>query len=369
MLSQKRLIIFIPSIEYGGVEKNLFIITNYLSKTIQNISIITSNNRHEKNFDKRLKIIYPKLKIFQNVNRFSKIIICIFLLILEILKDNKTTVLSFQANIYAIIICRIFKTNIIARTNSAAYFYKSNFFKNLIFKNILKNANKLIVNSLELKREMFKKYNILSTCIYNPLNIEKILYLSKKRIKNNFFHKTKSLKIINIGRFTDQKDQITILKAVNEIKDKINIRLLIVGQGKNKKKLQDYIVDNNLQKISKIKEFTNNPYNLIRSADIFVLSSKFEGLPNVLLEAVTLNKFIISTDCPTGPKEILYNGKAGLLFTPGNYLELAKKIFYFKNNYKICLEKTSIAKSGLKKFDYKINLNKYLKLVKSELTI
>ena len=108
---------------------------------------------------------------------------------------------------------------------------------------------------------------------------------------------------------------------------------------------------------------------MIKSADIFVLSSKFEGLPNVLLEAVTLNKFIISTDCPTGPKEILYNGKAGLLFTPGNYLELAKKIFYFKNNYKICLIKKRIAKSGLKKFDYKINLNKYLKLVKSELTI
>jgi glycosyltransferase involved in cell wall biosynthesis len=369
MISQKRLIIFIPSIEYGGVEKNLFIISNYLSKQIQNISIITSNIQRRKNFNKKLIIIYPKLKIFKNVNRFIKILVCSFLLVLEIYKNKKITVLSFQANIYAIIICKIFGINIIARTNSAAYFYKSNFFKKFIFKSVLKNANKIIVNSLELKKEILKRFNILSTCIYNPLNIEKILYLSKKRNKNNFFYKTKNLKIINIGRFTDQKDQITILKAVNEIKDKINIRLLIVGQGKNKKKLQDYIVDNNLQKISKIKEFTNNPYNLIKSADIFVLSSKFEGLPNVLLEAVTLNKFIISTDCPTGPKEILYNGKAGLLFTPGNYLELAKKIFYFKNNYKICLKKTSIAKSGLKRFDYKINLNKYLKLVKSELTI
>jgi len=195
MLSRKKLIIFIPSIEYGGVEKNLFIISNYLSKKLQNISIITSNNYRRKNFDKKLKIIYPKLKIFQNTNRLSKIIICSFLLVLEIFKDKKITVLSFQANLYAIIICKIFKINIIARTNSAAYFYKSNIFKKIIFKNILKHANKIIVNSLELKKEIQKKYNILSTCIYNPLNTEKILYLSKKKIKNNFFKKKKKIKI------------------------------------------------------------------------------------------------------------------------------------------------------------------------------
>jgi glycosyltransferase involved in cell wall biosynthesis len=369
MLSQKKLIIFIPSIEYGGVEKNLFIISNYLSKKIKNISIITSNTHHRKNFDKKLKIIYPKIKIFQNINRFCKIIVCSFLLFLEIFKNKKITVLSFQANIYAIIICKIFGINIIVRTNSAAYFYKSNFFKEFIFKNVLKDANKIIVNSLELKKEILKRFNILSTCIYNPLNLEKILFLSKKKIKNNFFQKKKVLKVINIGRFTDQKDQISILKAINEIRKKINIKLLIVGQGENKKKLQDYIYDNNLKKIAKIIKFTDNPYNLIRSADLFVLSSKFEGLPNVLLEAIALNKFIISSDCPTGPKEILNNGKGGLLFTAGNYLELAKKILFFRNNYKICLKKKAIAKSGLERFDYKINLNKYLKLVKSELTI
>jgi len=61
MLSRKKLIIFIPSIEYGGVEKNLFIISNYLSKKLQNISIITSNNYRRKNFDKKLKLFMDNI--------------------------------------------------------------------------------------------------------------------------------------------------------------------------------------------------------------------------------------------------------------------------------------------------------------------
>lgn len=366
---QKKLIIFIPSIESGGVEKNLFIIANYLSKKKINVSVLTSNIQHKSKFSKKINIIYPKNKIFQNTNRFIKILICSFLLILEILKDKKITVFSFQANIYATIISKMFGVKIIARTNSASYFYKSNFFKDYIFKIFLKNSDKVIVNSLELKQKLLKEYNILSTCIYNPLNTEKIIKLSKKKHNNNFFKDKDIVKIINIGRLTDQKDQITILKAIKEIKNKINIKLLIVGQGKNKSLLEDYIINNNLTKIVKINKFVKNPYNLIKSADIFILSSVFEGLPNVLLEAIALNKFIISTNCPTGPREILYNGKAGLLFNPRNYMQLSKKILFFKSNYNLCLKKMIVAKSGLKRFDYKINLNKYLKLANAELII
>jgi glycosyltransferase involved in cell wall biosynthesis len=366
---QKKLIIFIPSIESGGVEKNLFIIANYLSTKIPSISILTFNNQHNHKFNKNIKIISLKIKLSLNTNRFIKILICSFLLILEILKNRKITVLSFQANVYAIIICKIFGIKIVVRSNSAAYFYQSNFFKDYIFRKILKKSDKLIVNSLELKKKLLKKYNIKSSCLYNPLNTKKIIQLSKVKVVNNFLKEKNFIKIINIGRFTDQKSQITILKAINEIKNKIKIKLLIVGQGKNKKQLEDYIENNNLKKIVKINKFTNNPYNLIKSADVFILSSVFEGLPNVLLEAITLNKFIISTNCPTGPKEILYNGRAGLLFSVGDYIELSKKILFFYNNYNLCLKKKALAKSGLQRFEYQMNLKKYLKLVKTTLTI
>ena len=95
---------------------------------------------------------------------------------------------------------------------------------------------------------------------------------------------------------------------------------------------QNKLNNNNLNGLVRLVKFTNNPYNLINSSDIFILSSLYEGLPNVLLESQVLKKFIISTDCPTGPKEILMNGKAGFLFKPKDYKNLAKLIIYASKN-------------------------------------
>ena len=81
---------------------------------------------------------------------------------------------------------------------------------------------------------------------------------------------------------------------------------------KKKKNMQKFIEDNNLKNYVKLKDFIDNPFRLIKESDIFILSSKYEGLPNVLLEAACLKKLIISTKCPTGPKEILSNGKGDL---------------------------------------------------------
>ena len=96
---------------------------------------------------------------------------------------------------------------------------------------------------------------------------------------------------------------------------------------------------------------------------MLVLTSKFEGLPNVLLEAQVLKKFIISSNCPTGPKEILLKGNAGLLFEMKNFEELANKIQYFNKNRLKLKEKISNGTKNINRFDYYKSLNKYLKVV------
>ena len=133
-----------------------------------------------------------------------------------------------------------------------------------------------------------------------------------------------------------------------------------------KTNLRKYIYNNNLNRLVKIKNFSNNPYSLIKQSDIFILSSKYEGLPNVLLEALVLNKFVISSNCPTGPKEILLNGKGGLLFKIGNYIELSNKILYYLNNKTKAKKMLNYSKKNLNRFDYQLNLNKYYNLVKSQ---
>ena len=109
--------------------------------------------------------------------------------------------------------------------------------------------------------------------------------------------------------------------------------------------------------------YQNNPFNLINSSDIFILTSIFEGLPNVLLEAQVLKKFIISSNCPTGPREILLNGKAGFLFKMRDHKSLAKIILKCVKNKKIMNNKIKIGYKNLDRFDYINNLNKYYQTV------
>ena len=99
---------------------------------------------------------------------------------------------------------------------------------------------------------------------------------------------------------------------------------------------------------------------------MLILSSKFEGLPNVLLEAQFLKKFIISTNCPTGPKEILLNGRAGDLINSNNPKVLTQKIINFYKNKKKNLnqKKILLGYNQLQRFDFNINCKKYLNLIK-----
>jgi len=360
-MSQKRLIIFIPSIEGGGVEKNLFIISNFLTKKFDDISIISVSKRFKNQFNKKIKFISPKLNFWDSLGRRKKFIVSLFLLLNEILKNRRLTVFCFQGNIYCTLLCKLMGIKIIVRSNSAPDGWSKNIFKNFCFKYIFKLADEIIVNSIDFKKKFKSKFNLSTICIYNPLNKKEII--KKSKIKSKYIFKKKKIYLINVARFTDQKDQITLLKAINIIKERLNFSLLIVGYGKKKNFLLNYIKKNNLKKNVKILPYQNNPFNLIKLSDIFILTSIYEGLPNVLLEAQVLKKFIISSDCPTGPREILLNGKAGYLFKMRDYKKLAQLIIKASKNINQINKKVMVGYKNLHRFDYKSNLNKYYNLL------
>ena len=353
-----------PSIEGGGVEKNLFIISNYLALKLKKVTLITASYNYKNYFNKNVQIINPKYKFWNSLSRRAKYFVCLVLLLKKILLNKNVVILSFQANIYCILLSKIFNIKIITRSNSSPSGWSKNLLKNMLYKKILNMADKVIVNSQEFKHEMKLRFSLKTECIYNPLNNKEIIFLSKKKNNHNYFLKNKKyLKILTIGRFVDQKDQITILKALNIIKNKINFRMLIIGKGTNKKKLEDYIINNNLKEKVKLIGFQKNPYKLIKLCDLFILSSVYEGLPNVLLESICLKKFVISSNCPTGPKEILSYGKGGSLYDPKNYAQLAKLIEKFYKKELNAKNKIKYAYNALYRFDYRNNLNKYLNLV------
>ncbi len=354
-----------PFIGGGGVEKNLYIISDHFCKKFKNVLVCTHSLKQRKKFNNKIKFIIPKYQISEKIFLRFKYMLCLISLGIFLLKNKDAVVFSFQANIYCILLCKIFKTRIVVRSNSSPSGWYHNSLKKFLFKKIISLADGVIVNSIDFRNQMIRKFNIKVKCIYNPLDKNQLIYKSKRGKKDTFFkNKKRHLKIINIGRLTDQKNQIIILKAINILKNDINLKLLIYGRGVEKDNLQNYINQNNLDNLIKIRPFTDNPYTVLKQSDLFILSSKYEGLPNVLLEALTLKKFIISSNCPTGPREILLNGKNGYLFKTDDYLDLSQKILKFQKNKSKVKKISQKAFKSLDRFDYQKNLNEYYNFLK-----
>lgn len=357
-MKQKKLIIFMPSIEGGGVEKNLFLISNFLSSKFNQVKLVTASNNTKK-IHKRINIVDSKILNFFAKGRLFKTIFSSILLFFQLLNERNVIVLSFQANLFAILITKFFNIKIITRLNSSPSGWVDNNWRKNFFRKIYSWSDLIIVNSYEFKKELWTKLKIKSHCIFNPLDKNIVIKKSKDKIKDNPYKIKSALRIINIGRLVDQKDQLTLLKSINLLKKELKIELVIIGHGENEINLKNFIKMNYLEKIVKILKYRENPYPYLRLSELFILTSKYEGLPNVLLEAITLKKFIISSNCPTGPMEILDNGKRGMLFKTGSYRQLAKKIKEYSKNKKSLKKKIKIAYSSLHKYDLKKNLNEY----------
>ena len=235
---------------------------------------------------------------------------------------------------------------------------------NNIFKFFFKKANLVLVNSYDFKKNIDSLFNIKSKVIYNSLENPSIIKkLSKKRVKLNFLTKYNEFKLITIGRLVEQKDHMTLLKALKHLNNKINFRLIILGDGKLKNKLEKFCIENRLIKKVKFVSYKSNIFPYLKWSDALILSSVFEGLPNVILEAISMKKLVISSNCPTGPKEILENGKNGYLFKTSNYKDLAKKIEYSYLNKKNNNKKIKNSYKSLHKYKLKNNLKILLNLI------
>ena len=356
-MKKKSLLIYIPSIEGGGVEKFLYLITNYFVKKKLSVTILTAFNYKKKYFDKKAEIVSLKNNNNLIKSRFFRNLIAAFLF-LKYCRNDNITILSLQSNITAIILSLIFGKKIIIRSNTSPDKYIKNFLKKFIFQFIFNFADEIIVNGYEFKKRFKKFFSITPKVIYNPF-IGKIV----KKVNFTFFNDKKSLKIINVARLTDQKDHLTLLKAVKKLSDLRKCKLVIIGRGYKEEILRKYILENKLQKTVKLIGYKKNTESYIKTSDIFVLSSAYEGTPNVLIESLYLKKYIISSDCPTGPREILNNGKYGDLFKVGDYNQLFKLLKNFNSKSQKIKFKITKGYKSLNRFNYKINCEKYFKII------
>jgi len=149
--------------------------------------------------------------------------------------------------------------------------------------------------------------------IYNP--VRSIMPSSKAHLKEAeaLWHKDKGKRLISVGSFKRQKNQALLIKAVSVLSKDRNVQLLILGDGDLRPELEALIKDCGVEDRVFLPGFVADPLPFYRSADLFVLSSDYEGFGNVIIEALACGLPIVSTDCPSGPAEILMNGSYGHL--------------------------------------------------------
>lgn len=187
-----------------------------------------------------------------------------------------------------------------------------------ILKRAYRSAYRVIANSEPLAQACCNFYNLKHdqlTVVPNGFDFDEICDLAAQRvapqtIDSDTFH------IVAAGRLEECKGFDILFEALNElvnVRDHLNIVVSIAGRGSRVEHLKRLAAQHCLEQVVRFVGFLENPYPLIRSADLFCLTSRYEGMPNVLVEAMSLGVPVLSTDCPHGPRDILQNGELGTL--------------------------------------------------------
>lgn len=149
--------------------------------------------------------------------------------------------------------------------------------------------------------------------IHNPIVTPNLEAKAKAPLDHAWFKPGEPPVILAVGRLTVQKDFCTLIRAFARVRNTRPARLLILGQGEEREMLEGLVRQLGLERDVSLPGFVTNPYAFMAHAALFVLSSRWEGLPTVLVEALYCGAPLIATDCPSGPREILRDGQYGRL--------------------------------------------------------
>lgn len=236
-----------------------------------------------------------------------------------------------------------------------------------------KNAPIVLVNSKDSAASLCNYYHFNEDkvhCIYNPVFDE--LPYAFPCVHSLNSGENYRIKAINIGRLTKAKDQKMLIRAIDHAVNElgIDIELDIYGEGDLFEELQKEIVRRGLTDRVHLKSFDPDIEKKIKYYHLFLFASRWEGLPNALIEALGSGLEVISTNCPSGPREILDDGRFGVLVDIGNYQQMAEAIarLYPEGGYVIpnnasAREMSDELKSHLEKFTIPFVTSQYVQLV------
>ena len=318
----EKCILVIPSLEGGGAEKVFADLYNYLIKKKYDVKLILFNFQG-KNLSKiKNKINLVNLKTKRASRSIPKLL---WFLLLN--RPSIAVSAMTHTNIVLIVSCLLYK--IISRNNIKIIISERapiNFlfplnkkFHNRFFRFLIiifyKFTDKIITVSDGVKSELIKDYGINKEkilTIMNPVDLDDHT-LTQELNKPFLWFKENFPTGISIGRLSKEKGFDTLLIAIKEVNKFFKYRHIICGIGKEKENLVNQSIRLNIQDKIYFADYVKEINIWLRNSDVFVISSRWEGCPNVILEALACNIPVISTNCPYGPGELLQKGKWGKL--------------------------------------------------------
>ena len=310
----------ISSLSGGGAEKSIAQLANIFSKK-EDVSLLTlcgSDNPINYRLSPNVKLIHAGVASSIQNKIFSLTSLKRILHLRKIIKNEKPEiVISFveKTNIFILISLIFSQIQVIVCERTVPLVHDIGFFWNFLRRVFYPFARFVVFQTKFSRKQLRWVKDENSKVIPNFLLPLKKSKTSRKK------------RIITVGRLSKEKDQKIIVQAFAFLNQKYpDWELLFIGDGPEREFIEKEISKYSLEKSVKILGWKKDPHKIITESEIFVLTSKFEGFPNALMEAMALGCACISTDCPAGPREIIQDGENGILIPVGDINSLSLNI-------------------------------------------
>lgn len=328
MTGEKRISFFVPSMTIGGAQRVMLNLANEFAKNGYNVDLLLIRCE-----GKLLNEILEDVRVIEldaERARWS-----LWPLIQYLHHEQPTSLLSAMTHLNVIALSAKLlsqsSTTIVVSEHSMQSFKETISRKrNLqIAKYLYRYADSVVAVSEGVAKDISQWSGIPRDrieVIYNPIVTEDMMCDDHAPPNHPWFTEDRSPVILSAGRFVSQKDFPTLIRAFNQLQQEHEVKLVIIGDGEKREDLITLVNDISLNDHISLPGFVDNPYSYMSHADAFVLSSIWEGFGNVLVEAMACGTPVVSTDCPSGPAEILEDGKYGPLVSVGDHESLASAI-------------------------------------------